>query len=125
MFFAVVMVLGSLFIGRFVRPSHSTEMKSSPYECGEEPEGLAWSRFNVRFYVIGLIFIIFDVESALIFPIATVFQKFHKIEQGGAVLCSFLLFVIILLAGLVYSWRKGDLNWVKTYRSPEDDIAKS
>ena len=112
---ALLMGVGTLLLGKLVRPHNPNPLKETAYECGEEPMGTAWSNFNVRFYVVALIFIIFDVESALMFPVATVFRKFVEIGLGGTVLVSFLLFIIILAAGVVYCWKKGDLDWVKSF----------
>ncbi len=115
MAFAVIMVLGALLVGYFLRPSNPTELKQSEYECGEAPIGSAWSFFHVRFYVVALIFIIFDVESALMLPVASVYKKLAEIGQGGPLLASLFLFIAILVAGLVYCWKKGDLDWVRSY----------
>ena len=92
-----------------------------PYECGEEPVGEAWSAFNIRFYVVGLIFIIFDVESVLLFPVATIFKKLNDLGEGAYVLTVFLEFVFVLLAGLAYCWKKGDLDWVRSYQVPKKE----
>lgn len=112
---AVLMVVGAMVVGKLIRPSNPTKEKLMAYECGEDPIGVAWSNFNVRFYVVSLIFIIFDVEGALMFPVATVFKKFNDINLGGPVLASLLLFIGVLTAGIVYCWSKGDLDWVRSY----------
>ena len=78
------------------------------YECGEIPEGSAWVKFNIRFYVIALIFLIFDVEIVFLFPWAVVYQ-----ELGLLAFIEAFIFVIILVVGFVYVWAKGDLDWVK------------
>ena len=78
------------------------------YECGEIPEGSAWVQFNIRFYVIALIFLIFDVEIVFLFPWAVVYQ-----ELGLLAFIEAFIFVIILVVGFVYIWAKGDLDWVK------------
>ena len=114
---ALAIGLGSLLIGKLLRPSNPNKLKESAYECGEEPVGTAWANFNVRFYVIALIFIIFDVESSLMFPVAAVFKQFNQVGAGGTLLVSVLLFISILLAGLVYCWKKGDLDWVKSFNT--------
>ncbi len=119
--FAVVMVVGVLVVGILVRPNNPNDLKLSAYECGEEPVGTAWSNFNIRFYVIALIFIIFDVEGALMFPVAVVFKKFNEIGEGTVVLASLLLFISILIEGVVYCWKKGDLDWVRSYQLPETE----
>jgi NADH-quinone oxidoreductase subunit A len=113
---ALLVAGGALFLGSLIRPNRPSKLKQTAYECGEEPVGTAWSNFNVRFYVVALIFIIFDVESALMFPVAAVFKKFNEIGLGGALLASILTFVSVLLAGIVYCWKKGDLDWVKSFQ---------
>ena len=112
---ALLVAGGSLFLGSLIRPHNPNKLKETAYECGEEPVGTAWTNFNIRFYVVALIFIIFDVESALMFPVAAVFKKFNEIGLGGTLLMSILTFVSVLLAGLVYCWKKGDLDWVKSF----------
>jgi NADH-quinone oxidoreductase subunit A len=112
----VLMVFGALIVGKLLRPHNPSYLKESPYECGEEPIGQAWSNFNVRFYVIALVFIVFDVEGALMFPVAVMFKKFNEIGQGGVVLSSLLLFIGILVMGVVYCWKKGDLDWVRSFQ---------
>jgi len=82
--------------------------KYIPYECGEVPEGSAWIRFNIRFYVFALIFIIFDVEIVFLLPWAVVFKKL-----GAFAFIEGLIFIGILFVGLAYVWKKGDLEWVK------------
>tara|TARA_Y100000590_G_scaffold469529_1_gene657919 strand:+ start:369089 stop:369499 length:411 start_codon:yes stop_codon:yes gene_type:complete len=111
----VALVFGAIIFGKLIRPHNPTRLKEQAYECGEDPVGVAWSNFNVRFYVVSLIFIIFDVEGALMFPVASVFKKFNEIGRGGLLLCTLSLFVIILISGVVYCWKKGDLDWVKSF----------
>ncbi len=82
--------------------------KYIPYECGEIPEGTAWIRFNIRFYVIALIFIIFDVEIVFLLPWAVVFKKL-----GLFAFIEGLIFIGILIVGLAYVWKKGDLEWIR------------
>ena len=107
--FAIVLLALPLVIQSIISPTQNKGgEKLIPYECGEVPEGSAWVKFNVRFYVIALIFIIFDVEVVFMFPWATVFQEnqlFYFIEM--------FIFMSILLVGLAYVWVKGDLDWVK------------
>ena len=78
------------------------------YECGEIPEGSAWVKFNIRFYIIALIFLIFDVEIIFLFPWAVVYQQYGMLAFIEA-----FIFVAILLVGFIYVWKKGDLDWVK------------
>ena len=83
------------------------------YECGEVPEGSACVKFNVRFYVIALIFIIFDVEVIFLFPWAVIFQDLSASGFGFLAFIEMLVFVLILVVGFAYVWIKGDLDWVK------------
>ena len=111
-FFAVmlgiVMVAIPLLISWLVAPSNKTKDKLDTYECGEEAEGSAWLQFNIRFYIIALIFLIFDVEVVFLFPWAVVFK-----EMGLLALIEMGIFLLILIAGLAYVWVKSDLDWVK------------
>jgi NADH-quinone oxidoreductase subunit A len=104
----IVLVYVPLLIQRLVAPSNPTPDKLSTYECGEEPEGSAWVQFNIRFYVIALIFLIFDVEVVFLFPWAVVFD-----ELGLLAFVEMSIFLGILIVGLAYVWKKKDLDWVK------------
>jgi len=114
--FALLLFLGGHFTSVLLSKKKSSYMKETPYECGEEPVGTAWSAFNVRFYVVGLIFIIFDVESVLMFPVATIFNELNERGDGLYILLVFLSFISVLLEGIAYCWRKGDLDWVKSFQ---------
>lgn len=122
MSFGAIAVFGALLVGKIIRPHNPTELKETAYECGEMPTGDAWSNFNVRFYVVSLIFIIFDVEGALMFPVAAVFKRFNEMGEGGVLLSSLLLFISILALGVVYCWKKGDLDWVKSFQFSDDQV---
>ncbi len=119
----VFMVIGAAFvgvnllIGRLLRPSNPNPRKLSTYECGEPSTGSAWVNFNIRFYIIALIFIIFEVEIAFVFPVATAFRGWVESGQGMFAFMEILLFVGILFIGLVYVWVKGDLEWVKKVKT--------
>ena len=121
---AVLVAGGSLLLGSFIRPQNPNKLKETAYECGEEPIGTAWANFNVRFYVVALIFIIFDVESALMFPVAAVYKRFNEIGMGGTLLMSILAFVLVLVAGLAYCCKKGDLDLVKSFHTSHTNICK-
>ena len=108
------MIIAPLIIQHLVSPRHNKSgEKLVSYECGEVPEGSAWVKFNIRFYIIALIFIIFDVEVVFLFPWARKFQDFINQGDGLLVLIEVLLFVFILLVGFAYVWIIGDLDWVK------------
>jgi len=116
----LLVVVTVVFLSKIVRPHNPNPVKNQAYECGEDPIGSAWSLFNMRFYVTGLIFIIFDVESALMFPVVAVFKSMNEIGLGGLVLVELIIFITVLVAGLAYCWRKGDLDWVKSYAVNQD-----
>jgi NADH-quinone oxidoreductase subunit A len=113
MMLAVGFVLGALTLQRLVAPSVPQADKGEIYECGERPIGDAWFNFNPRFYIVALIFVVFDVEIALTFPVAVVFKAWTRAEVGLAAFAELMVFVAILLAGLAYVWKKGDLEWIK------------
>lgn len=110
-FIALGAVTVSLMLGisRLFAPRKPSPVKLSTYECGEVPYGSSWVQFNIRFYVIALIFIIFDVEVALLYPWAVIFRKLGLLAFVEA-----FVFILILLAGLAYLWKEGDLDWVRT-----------
>lgn len=102
-------------------PRHRDQDKLSPYECGERPSGSGRLQFNIRFYIIALAFLVFDVEIAFMFPVGKVMRSFVDSGQGWFVLVEVLLFILILFLGLVYLWRKGDLDWVKDLQVSRTD----
>jgi len=99
-------VLGSFFFSRLIAPSAPDKVKQSPYECGELPHGDAWGRFNVGYYIFALLFLVFDVEVALLFPWAVVLK-----EVGVVALVEGGVFLAILVFGLIFAWRKKYLVW--------------
>ena len=116
---AVLLVGGMLALGSLLRPTNPEPLKMTTYECGEPPTGNAWVNFNIRFYLVALIFVIFDVEVAFISPVAAVFRDWVLKGQGVFALLEILAFLGILFIGLVYVWVKGDLEWLK--RVPAHD----
>ena len=107
-----------LGLGRLLRPQKPEEAKLSSYECGEPASGSAWINFNIRFYLVALVFVVFDVELAFMYPVMAVFKSWVADGRGLFALAEILLFVGILAVGLVYVWAKKDLEWVK--RMPAD-----
>ena len=104
----LVFVFMGLLVAKILRPHNPTAEKTLPYECGEDPIGPQWMRFNIRFYVVALIFILFDVELVLLFPWAVVFEKLGMYAYvAGAI------FIVILFLADFYLWAKGDLEWVR------------
>ena len=109
-FFAVAIGFAvlPLIVGRLLRPQPvPTEGKLAPYECGVEPVRDAHQRFSVRFYIVAILFLIFDVETVFLFPWAI---RFRQLALFGFI--EMLIFLAILIIGYVYAWRRGALEWV-------------
>jgi len=111
---AYLFVLAALVTSRLLAPHRPYPAKLATYECGEPPIGPSWVRFNNRFYIIALVFLLFDVEVVFILPCAVLFRAAAGSAAGWFMVAELLVFVLILLAGLAYVWVKGDLGWVKT-----------
>lgn len=109
-FFAagVAVVVAALVTSRIIAPHRPNPVKNSTYECGEEPVGSPWVRFNTRFYVIALIFLVFDVEVLFLYPWALNLRKL-----GLFAWIDMAIFIVILVVGLAYVWGKGDLEWIR------------
>lgn len=103
-----VLLTVALLLSKILAPSKPSKNKLDTYECGEEAEGSAWVQFNIRYYVIALVFIIFDVEVLFLFPWAVVYKSL-----GWLAFVEMAIFLVILIFGLIYVWKKGDLDWVK------------
>jgi NADH-quinone oxidoreductase subunit A len=115
-FFAVVsviFVLAMVGVGAIVRPRFPTAKKAEIYECGEKPIGSAWFNYNPRFYIIALIFVIFEVEVALMLPVVRVFKKLVGSGLGAVAFAEVVAFLLILAVGLAWVWARGDLDWIK------------
>lgn len=115
---AFAFVATVLFVARLLRPNRPNVEKNSTYESGEEPVGNANVQFNIRYYVVALVFVLFDVELVFLFPWATVFGQEQLIQEtnglwGWFALTEAALFVLVLALGLAYVWAKGYLDWVK------------
>jgi NADH-quinone oxidoreductase subunit A len=116
-----VFLLGNLLAGKLVRPNRPSPEKGEIYECGEKPVGTAWIQFDLRFYVVALLFVIFDVEIAFFFPWAVVFGEHTQADASASALAfarfafiELMVFFGILLVGFAYLWKRGDLEWVRS-----------
>ena len=114
----LVFILGGLITAWLIRPSRPNPEKLSTYESGEQPLGSAWVRFPIRFYLVAIIFLLFEVEIIFVFPWATVFGQAELIQQtdglwGWFAIVEMFLFIGILALGLAYAWAKGFLDWPK------------
>lgn len=111
-------LLITLLAGKILRPANPNPHKQKTYESGEEPLGSAWGQFNVRFYIIALVFLLFEAELVFLFPWAIVFGDAVLQEEtsglwGRFSLVETFIFVGILAVGLGYVWAKGMLDWVR------------
>jgi len=108
-------------ITRILSRIPTTEGKLTTYECGEKPVGQAWFRFNNRFYLVAILFLVFDVEIALLMPVLAHYTTFLRDGTGGAALVKIAIFAGTLALGLVYAVAKGDLAWNKAIRVDQGD----
>ena len=99
---AGVLLLGSFLLGKKVR----NRVKDMPYECGITPTGSARERFSVKFYLVGMLFIVFDIEAVFLYPWVVVFRDFKMVA-----FVEMLIFIALVLAGFFYIWKKGALDW--------------
>jgi NADH-quinone oxidoreductase subunit A len=105
---AVIFVAGGIATNALLRPKNPNRLKLSTYECGEDTIGAPWVKFNIRYYVVALIFILFDVEVVFLFPWALVLRGMRFVA-----LAEMFTFIGILLVGYIYVWVKGDLEWAR------------
>ena len=103
---AIVLVVAALGIARLISPRSYNKQKGEAYECGVPTRGKSWMQFKAGYYLFAILFLMFDVETAFLFPWAVVMQ-----DLGPQGLVSILFFFIILVLGLAYAWRKGALEW--------------
>ncbi len=115
----IFLLVGAAFVGLNVviaillSPYAPSEEKSKIYDCGERAIGTGFVQFNMRFYLVALVFVIFDVEIAFMYPITAVFKEMLFSGWGWLAFVEISLFVIILLVGFVYAWSVGGLDWVR------------
>lgn len=104
--FGIIFVASAFIVSWLIRPRAANPIKNSSYECGEAVKGVSWVQFNVHYYLIALIFVIFDVEVLFLVPWAIVFR-----QLGFYAYAEMLVFIAILSLGLIYAWKKGAFNW--------------
>ncbi|WP_410765220.1 NADH-quinone oxidoreductase subunit A [Haloferax sp. DFSO60] len=112
---AVGIPIGMMLASALLRPSVPEQGKSATYESGEVPTGTARVQFNIQYYMVALLFVVFDIETVLIFPWTVIYRS--ALEQGaslGTILAPMLVFIGVLVIGLVWAWRNGAVKWVKS-----------
>ena len=109
--------LSQLLVTQLIGPRKRTATKLMPYECGKDPVGSAHNRFSVKFYTVGVIFLLFDIEVLFIIPFAVAFksllaeEKLSGIAFGTIAFVEILVFVATLVIGYIYVWKKGVFDW--------------
>lgn len=113
-------VLAALAAGALVRPRRIVAARKETYECGERPVGAGWYNFNPRFYIMALVFLIFDVEVAITYPVVAALRRWAANGRGAAAFIEITVFLLLLLSGLLFLWKRGDLEWIKSVEDAED-----
>ena len=103
---AIGVAVATLLVSRLLQTNRNTKVKLDPYECGIEPLTDARDRYSIRYYLIAMLFVIFDVETVFMFPWAVVLERL-----GIFGLIEMMVFLFILVVGFVYAWKKGALEW--------------
>ncbi|MBQ0155052.1 MAG: NADH-quinone oxidoreductase subunit A [Bacteroidales bacterium] len=103
---AIIMVLAAVIIGKLLAPKSTNAQKGEPYECGIPTRGTSWLQFKPGYYLFALLFLMFDVETVMLFPWAAITKTL-----GPNGIFAVLFFLLILVLGLAYAWKKGALEW--------------
>ena len=120
----VVVPVSMIAISSLLRPSVPEQGKRAIYESGEIPTGNTRIRFNIQYYMVALLFVIFDIETVLIFPWTVIYRD--AVQSAGLVdaLLPMLVFIGILVVGLAWAWRNGAVRWVKSPRAEVEGTAE-
>src|SRR5438067_9458650 len=123
---ASVFAGGNILLSQHVGQRKPTRTKLMPYECGKDPVGSARERFSVKFYLIAMIFILFDIEVIFLVPWAVVFKRLSAPEYGlsNVVFFEMIVFIGLLAAGLIYVIKKGAFDWSETARREAEAEAR-
>jgi NADH-quinone oxidoreductase subunit A len=106
---AAGMIGGSYVLGKRAR----NQVKDAPYECGISPTGTARERFSVKYYLVGMLFILFDIEAVFLYPWAVVYRELRLFA-----FCEMFVFIVLILCGYFYIWKKGALDWSRDETPP-------
>ena len=116
---------GNVLLSQFVGQRKATRTKTMPYECGKDPVGSARERFSIKFYLIAMIFILFDIELIFLMPWAVVFKSLTEQGLGTLVYVEMMIFVALLLVGYVYILKKGMFEWNERARQEAEAEARA
>jgi len=117
--------VGNVLLSQFVGQRKATRTKLMPYECGKDPVGSARERFSVKFYLIAMIFILFDIEVIFLIPWAVVFKSFAANGYRNLIYIEMMTFVILLLVGYIYVVKKGAFDWGERARREAEAEARA
>ncbi|MFB6184675.1 MAG: NADH-quinone oxidoreductase subunit A [Haloarculaceae archaeon] len=114
---SVLIPAGMMTVSSLLRPSVPEQGKRAVYESGEIPTGSTRIRFNIQYYMVALLFVVFDIETVLIFPWTVIYRD--AVDQVGLVkaLVPMLVFIAVLVVGLAWAWRNGAVKWVRSPRT--------
>lgn len=115
----------NLVVATLLRPHNPSKEKSAIYDCGEPPVGPGWAQFNMRFYLVALVFVIFDVEIAFMYPVTVVFKRLTESGLGILAFVEIAIFVVILMVGFIYAWSQGGLEWVRAEITAKNETKES
>ena len=123
---AAAFAVGNIFISQYVGQRKRTRTKMMPYECGKDPVGSARERFSVKFYLIGMLFILFDIEVIFLVPWAVVFKSLSSpaFDLKNVVFFEMIIFIALLLAGYIYVIKKGAFDWSERARREAEAEAR-
>jgi NADH-quinone oxidoreductase subunit A len=116
--------LGMMAVSAILRPTVPEQGKSATYESGEIPTGTARVQFNIQYYMVALLFVIFDIETVLIFPWTVIYRDAVSSAGIVPVLVPMLVFIGVLVVGLAWAWRNGAVRWVKSPRAQRGETAE-
>ncbi|MBV8856464.1 MAG: NADH-quinone oxidoreductase subunit A [Acidobacteria bacterium] len=122
---AVGFAAGNVLLSQLVGQHKATRTKTMPYECGKDPVGSARERFSVKFYLVAMIFILFDIELIFMLPWAVVFKSFATNNLGTLIYVEMMTFVLLLLVGYVYILKKGLFEWGQRARVEAEAEART
>jgi len=119
----ILFILIAFLVSGLLRPNRPNAQKLSTYESGEDAISAAWTQFNIRFYIVALIFLLFEVEILFLFPWTTVFARKDLLDEtngtwGWFSVIEVVVFVVVLALGLAYAWVNGHLDWIKPDPNP-------
>ena len=123
---AAVIPFGMMAVSWLLRPTVPEQGKQATYESGEIPTGNTRIRFDIQYYMVALLFVVFDIETVLIFPWTVIYRHAVSNPQVGMVtaLVPMLVFIGVLVVGLVWAWRNGAVRWVRNPRSMRSEVGR-